>query len=251
MTDTIHRFSNRVANYVKYRPDYPREILAWLEGQGALTVGSIIADVGCGPGISTRMFLENGNRVFGIEPNAAMRAAAVEYLKEFPNFKPLEGTSEDTNLNDGCVDLVVAAQAYHWFRPGPTQKEFRRVLKPNGHVALMWNIRQETTTPFLIEYEAFIRNHSTDYEVVRHNNIGDDEVRDFLGDEMKIATFNNVQELDFEGLLGRLASSSYMPAEGHERFPQMAEELRALFAKHEQHGKIQILYDTRVYLAQL
>ena len=251
MTDTVSRFSNRVANYVKYRPDYPREIIAWLEGQGALTVGSIVADVGCGPGISTRMFLENGNRVFGIEPNAAMRAAAVEYLKEFPNFKPLEGTSEDTNLNDACVDLVAAAQAFHWFRPGPTQKEFRRILKPNGHVALMWNIRQETTTPFLIEYEQFIRDHSIDYEVVRHNNIGDEEVKQFLGPETHDTTFANVQEFDFQGVLGRLTSSSYMPSEDDERHPAMAKELRALFAKHEQNGRIQILYDTRVYLAQL
>ena len=249
--NTVERFSNRVTNYVRYRPDYPREIIGWLSEQGALTKGSIVADIGCGPGISTEMFLENGNRVFGVEPNQAMRIAAVKYLKEFRNFKPIEGDSENTNLNDACVDLIVAAQAFHWFKPEPTKKEFRRILKPNGHVALMWNIRQETTTPFLIEYEQFIRDHSMDYEIVRHNNIGDEEVRQFLGPNMRTATFDNVQEFDFEGLLGRLTSSSYMPHEGHASYNNMAKALRSLFAKYEQDGRIQILYDTRVYLAQL
>lgn len=251
MTDTVERFSNRVANYVRYRPDYPREIILWLTEEGALTGESIVADIGCGPGISTRMFLENGNRVFGVEPNAAMRVAAVEYLREFRNFKPIEGSSENSNLNDACVDLVTAAQAFHWFRPEPTRKEFERILKPGGHVALIWNIRQETTTPFLIEYEQFIRDHSADYEVVRHKNIGDEEVKQFLGSDVKTATFDNVQEFDFDGLLGRLVSSSYMPAEEDGRFPAMRDALKGLFAKHERNGRIQILYDTRVYLSQL
>jgi ubiquinone/menaquinone biosynthesis C-methylase UbiE len=197
------------------------------------------------------MFLQNGNRVFGVEPNAAMRQAAVEYLKDFRNFKPIEGTSENTNLNDASVDLVTAAQAFHWFKPEPTKKEFKRILKRNGYVALIWNLRQETTTPFLIEYEQFIRDHSTDYEVVRHNNIGDEEVKQFLGPDTLTATFDNVQEFDFEGLLGRLASSSYMPPEGQENYDTVAKELRSLFAKHERDGRIQILYDTKVYLSHL
>jgi SAM-dependent methyltransferase len=251
MTDTVERFSNRVANYVKYRPDYPREIIGWLTEQGALARDSIVADVGCGPGKSTRMFLENGNRVFGVEPNAAMRQAAVQYLKEFPDFRPIGGGSENTNLNDGSVDLIVAAQAFHWFRPEPTKKEFQRIVKPNGHVSLIWNIRQETTTPFLIEYEQLIRDHATDYEAVRHNNIGDDEVKQFLGPDTKTATFDNVQEFDLQGLLGRLVSSSYMPSESHANYNTMADQLKAIFAKHERNGRIQILYDTKVYLSRL
>jgi SAM-dependent methyltransferase len=251
MTDTVERFSNRVENYVKYRPDYPREIIGWLTAQGALEQDTIVADIGCGPGISTRMFLENGNRVFGVEPNSAMRAAASEYLKPFPNFKLIEGSSENTNLNDASIDLVTAAQAFHWFRPEPTRKEFERIIKPGGHAALIWNIRQEETTPFLIEYERLIRDHSADYQAVRHNNIGDEEVAQFLGPDMRAATFDNVQEFDFDGLLGRLLSSSYMPADDDARYPAMKDALRALFAKHEQDGKIQILYDTKVYLSPI
>ncbi len=86
MTDTVERFSNRVANYVKYRPDYPVEIVGYLEKTCGLTTTTAIADIGCGTGISSRIFLENGNRVVGVEPNVAMREAALECLAAFARF---------------------------------------------------------------------------------------------------------------------------------------------------------------------
>src|SRR5436190_5922335 len=146
MTDTVERFSNRVANYVKYRPHYPREIIGYLKEHCGLTSDSVIADVGCGTGISTKLFLENGNRAFGVEPNAAMRAAAEEYLAAFPNFTPVDGTSDDTTLPDDSVNIVVAAQAFHWFDAEKTRPEFKRILKPGGHIVLIWNERQLDTT---------------------------------------------------------------------------------------------------------
>src|SRR4051812_35209407 len=115
MSDTVERFSNRVANYVKYRPGYPPEILEIFRDEMNLTGDSVVADIGSGTGISARVFLENGNPVFGVEPNAAMRAAAKEFLKSFPQFESVEGTAEATNLPDRSVDLVIAAQAFHWF----------------------------------------------------------------------------------------------------------------------------------------
>jgi SAM-dependent methyltransferase len=249
MTDTIERFSNRVANYVKYRPDYPPEIITHLVKHCGLTRESVIADVGCGPGMSTRMFLEPGNLVFGVEPNDAMRAAAEEYLAEFPRFKPVKGTSDNTTLPDASIDLIAAAQAFHWFDPDKTRPEFKRIAKPVCWTVLIWNIRQEETTPFLIEYEEFIQQHSVDYHVVRHNNITDKEIGEFLGPDFKTAEFKNIQRFDLEGLLGRITSSSYMPPEGHESFAPMAEALATLFAKHKQNGRIEILYDTKLYYA--
>ena len=251
MSETADRFSNRVANYVKYRPDYPREVVAWLKEQGALTSDSIVADVGCGPGISTKMFLENGNRVFGVEPNGPMRQAAFQYLKEFPNFKRMDGTSENTNLNDASVDLIVAAQAFHWFDPETTRHEFKRILKPGGHVVLMWNERQLDTTPFLVEYEAFLLKYATDYEKVRHENVDKFRLGEFFQAEYQSATFENVQVFDFDGLKGRMFSSSYMPNEDAAIAAEMIGELKTLFTKHSQGGRINLLYDTNVYLARL
>ncbi len=251
MTDTIERFSNRVENYVKYRPHYPREIVTYLEAFCGLTKDTVIADVGCGPGMSTKLFLENGNRVIGVEPNDAMRAAASEYLAEFPQFTPIKGTSDATTLPDESIDMVVAAQAFHWFDPQKTRPEFKRIAKPDAWTVLIWNIRQETTTPFLVEYEQFISDHSVDYHVVKHNNITDKEIGEFLGPDFITAKFDNVQEFDFEGLLGRLASSSYMPPEGHEKYADMAQELQVLFAKHARNDRIEILYDTMLYHSRL
>lgn len=250
MTDTVERFSNRVVNYVKYRPHYPREIIGYLETKCGLTSESFIADVGCGTGISTKMFLENGNRVFGVEPNAAMREAAVEYLAALPNFNPVDGTSDETTLADESVDFVVAAQAFHWFEAKKAHPEFKRILKPGGHVVLIWNERQIDTTPFLVEYEAFLLKHAYDYGNVRHENIHAKEIGDFFQKEYNSATFSNQQVFDFEGLKGRMLSASYMPSETDPQFDAVIEDLRRLFAKHAENDRIKIFYDTNVYHCQ-
>jgi SAM-dependent methyltransferase len=251
MTDNVQRFSNRVANYVKYRPDYPRAILGYLETHCGLTNDPVIADVGCGTGISTKLFLENGNRVFGVEPNAAMRGAAEEYLAAFPNFTPVDGRSDETTLADASVDIVVAAQAFHWFDAEKTRPEFKRILRPGGHIVLIWNERQLDTTPFLIEYEAFLLKYANDYGNVRHENIHAKELADFFQKDYESARFPNKQVFDFEGLKGRMLSASYMPNEAHPLFNTVIEDLRRLFAKHSENGKIEVFYDTNVYHSQL
>lgn len=251
MTDTVERFSNRVTNYTKYRPNYPREIIAHLEVNCGLNHESIIADIGCGTGISSQLFLENCNPVFGVEPNDAMRAAAVEQLAGFPNFTPVNGTSDATTLPDNAVDMIVAAQAFHWFDPATTRPEFRRILKPGGHVVLMWNERQLDTTPFLIEYEAFLLKYARDYSVVRHENIQAGELERFFQADFSEARFDNSQVLDFEGLKGRMLSASYMPPEDHPTYPEMVAELQTVFAKHAENGRIKVFYDTNVYISRI
>src|SRR4051812_9557350 len=141
MTDTVSRFSNRVENYIKYRPSYPPQILELFKERMGLTSGSVIADVGSGPGISAKQFLENDNTVYCVEPNAAMRAAAEELLRDYSGFRSVNGDSENTTLPDASIDFVTAAQAFHWFRPGPTKTEFKRIIKPGGWVSLIWNLR--------------------------------------------------------------------------------------------------------------
>ena len=193
MTDTIERFSNRVANYVKYRPHYPRQVLDYLRQEIGLTPETLIADIGCGTGISSVLFLKNGNVVFGVEPNEAMRAAAVEYLNEFPNFKPVTATAENTTLDEHSVDVVLAGQAFHWFDLDKTKKEFKRILKPGGHIVLMWNERQLDTTPFLVEYEQLLLKYGRDYEVVRHDKFDEKVLDHYFDHGVKKAVFENVQ----------------------------------------------------------
>ena len=247
MASNIERFSNRVANYVKYRPSYPPEVLDVFRKQMGMMPHSAIADIGSGTGISTRLFLENGNSVYGVEPNDGMRQAAREFLKDFPNFRSINGTAENTNLPDDSVHIVIAAQAFHWFDPEKTRAEFRRILKPDGYVALMWNIRQMDSTPFLRDYEQFLLRFGTDYKFVRHENITSEDIEAFFQRPVEMASYRNVQVLDLDGLKGRALSASYVPDEAQPIFPQMIDELSVLFEKYQSQGKIEIIYDTNIY----
>lgn len=250
MNDTINRFSNRVTNYVRYRPGYPPDVLDLFKRKMGLTEKSVLADIGSGTGLSARLFLENGNTVYGVEPNAAMRDAAEEYLKDFPNFVSHDGTAENTRLDDRSIDFVIAAQAFHWFDPARTRSEFQRILKPGGFIALLWNERQLDTTEFLREYEQILLKYATDYERVRHENIDQEKLGTFFENDYQKATFTNSQTFNFDGLRGRMLSSSYMPAEDHPSFPSLEKELRSLFAKHSENDRIMILYDTNIYYKQ-
>lgn len=247
---SVERFSDRVANYAKYRPGYPPEMLDFFREELGLTADSIVADVGSGTGLSSKPFLENGNVVYGIEPNAAMRQAAKACLAAFGNFHGVDGTSTKTNLGDCSVDFVIAAQAFHWFEPEPTRNEFKRILKPGGFICLIWNERQLNTNEFLTEYEQLLLKHANDYGNVRHENLTESELERFFLQPIKRATFSNHQILDFEGLRGRLLSASYMPNEGDPKFEAMIKDLTTVFAKHQRGGKITILYDTNVFYSQ-
>lgn len=251
MPTTVERFSNRVTNYVKYRPTYPKEVLQFLRDELNLQSDSVVADIGSGTGISTRMFLENGNTVYGVEPNAPMRAAAEDFLKNFPNFKSVDGTSENTTLPDQSIDFVTAAQAFHWFEPEKTRKEFERILKPDGLVVLIWNERRLDANEFLREYEKFLLEFGTDYAKVRHDYLPKEKLGEFFRDGFETASFKNSQIFDFEGLKGRVLSSSYMPSESDARYAEMTKSLHSLFTKHQENDRIAVLYDTNVYYGKL
>ncbi|HEX8733727.1 MAG TPA: class I SAM-dependent methyltransferase [Pyrinomonadaceae bacterium] len=251
MSNTVERFTNRVANYVKYRPTYPKEVLRFLKDELNLQSDSIIADVGSGTGILTKIFLENGNTVYGVEPNAAMRAAAEDFLKDFPNFKSVDGTSERTTLPERSIDFVTAAQAFHWFEPEKTRAEFKRILKPDAYVVLIWNERQLDTNAFLREYENFLLEFGNDYAKVRHDNISDEKLEDFFQGDFQTAGFQNAQIFDFKGLKGRVLSSSYMPGETDARYAEMTKSLSGIFTKHAENDRITVLYDTNVYYGKL
>lgn len=230
---------------------YPREILEVFRAEMNLTQTSVIADIGSGTGISARLFLENGNKVFGVEPNAAMRAAAEEFLKDFPRFQSVDGTAENTNLPDDSVDFVVAAQAFHWFDTDKTPVEFRRIARAGGFAALIWNERQLDSNAFLRDYEELLKKYGTDYEKVRHDNLDKEIFEKSFQADFSVKTFLNVQTLDFEGLKGRLLSSSYTPPETDSRFEPMIAELERLFEKYAESGKIKILYNTNIFYTRL
>lgn len=243
--DPKTRFSSRVENYVKYRPDYPLEIISFLKEKDILKENYIVADIGSGTGKLTEIFLMNGNLVYGVEPNDNMRGAAERLLKKYSNFRSIKGSAEETNLNSNTIDLITAGQAFHWFKIKETIQEFKRILKRNGYVVLIWNNRKKSGYNFSDDYEKFILKYGTDYKDVRKNERNVDDF--FIYEKIE---FPNFQDLDFEGLKGRLLSVSYIPQEGI-RFKPMMVELKQLFDQHQKKGIVRIEYDTEIYYGQL
>ena len=252
IADPTKRFSSRVENYVKYRPDYPPGVLEVLRTRCGLTASTAVADIGSGTGIFTRQLLANGNTVYGVEPNGNMRAAAGEYLAAFPRFHSVDGTAEATTLPARSVGLVAAAQAFHWFDRSRTRAEFARILEPGGFLTLIWNDRLLDRTPFLTAYEALLREFGTDYLKVRHQHLDLAQVRAFVGsDKVSLAILENRQSLEYDGLRGRLLSSSYAPEAGHPMHEPMLRRLREIFDDHQAGGTVSLDYDTQVYCACL
>jgi ubiquinone/menaquinone biosynthesis C-methylase UbiE len=252
MNDSTQRFSSRVENYIKYRPGYPNKIIETLRSECGLTADSIIADVGSGTGILTEMFLHNGNEVYGVEPNCDMREAGERSLDGYSRFRSVAARAEETTLPDHGVDFVTAGQAFHWFDREKARAEFARILKPRGWVALIWNERVTTATPFLIAYEQLLKDYSTDYEQIDHRLINADVIRDFFGsDRFRLKQFNNSQVFDYEGLKGRLLSSSYAPEAGHPNHAPMLAELEKIFQAYQEEGKVVFEYVTQMYYGRL
>ncbi len=245
------RFSDRVENYIRYRPGYPPDALRVLVQECGLTPAHVVADVASGTGIWTRTLLENGNAVFGIEPNADMRQAGERLLAGFPKFASVAGTAEATTLPDGSVDFVTAAQAAHWFDRAPSRREFVRVLRPGGWLVLLWNERLTDTTPFLRDYEQLLLTYGTDYAEVRHEKTTDAVNEFFDPAPFQERGFAMRQEFDYAGIEGRLLSSSYVPGPGHLTYEPMLAELRRIFERHAVNGRAAFEYKTRVYFGRL
>jgi len=252
MSDSTQRFSDRVENYTRYRPSYPPSVITALRDRARLIRDSTVADIGSGTGILTALLLPVAKRVYAVEPNAAMRAAAETRFRGEPGFISIAATAESTTLVSAAVDLITVGQAFHWFDRRACRAEFARILKPAGHVALIWNERLTDSTPFLSDYEKLLRTLPTDYDQVKHSHMDEDAIRNFFhpGHFEKTETPNE-QTFDLPGLVGRTLSASYVPnpgQPGHERF---IADLERLFATHAQAGQVSLLYQTRLYLGRL
>jgi SAM-dependent methyltransferase len=251
MLSPTQRFSNRVDNYIRYRPSYPIEVIELLRAECGLTPGSVVADIGSGTGKLTELLLPHAKQVFAIEPNLEMRTAGERLLGAYSNFTSVAASAETTPLPDHSVELIVAGQAFHWFDRERTKIEFTRILKPGGFVALIWNDRLVDATPFLVAYEALLRGLGTDYEQVNHRNMDAEKLQNFFGDVPRLKSFPYVQPFDYAGLKGRLLSSSYAPAEGEPGCEAMLLKLREIFEANQENGRVDFLYTTQVYYAPI
>jgi SAM-dependent methyltransferase len=246
------RFTDRVDDYVRHRPGYPREIVATLAAECDLTPASVIADIGCGPGNLSTIFLENGNEVIGVEPNDAMREAGIRELAGMgARFRAVCASAEETGLAPGSVDFVTAGQAFHWFEPAQTRAEFLRILRPGGWCALVWN-ELDPNSHFLDQYEHLLIRYGRDYASVRKKRNSAVEIERFFAPQaMRRREYAYKQDLDFEGLKGRLLSSSYAPQSPDPAHKPMLRELRDIYDRFAEEGRVAFEYQTFLYYGRL
>jgi ubiquinone/menaquinone biosynthesis C-methylase UbiE len=249
MSKPTERFSDRVADYVNYRPSYPPELVHSLISECNLNSRSMITDIGSGTGVFTRLLLDKNFHVEGVEPNESMRRVAEQQLSNYSEFTSVGGQSEHTCLADHSIDLVTAAQAFHWFKRDETKKEFVRILKPGGQVALIWNQRK-LEQPFQKEYDAMLRKYAADYNSVNHMNISYENIAEFFSpNKVSMFEFENAQVFDQAGFLGRMQSSSYTPAANTGEYVMLVQAARDLFNRYQCGGKVRFEYITRLYLS--
>lgn len=248
--NSVGRFSDRVANYIKYRPHYPLEIISFLYGHCGFDKTKIVADIGSGPGISCEHFVANGNTVYAVEPNDKMRNAAEEIFSNSKNFISTNGLAESTTLESKSVDFIVAGQAFHWFDKEKCKVEFKRILRNDGYVILMWN-EKTSSNDFMISYYDLLKRYGSDYEKVNHANVDGDGISEFYSPEsFSLKTFEHTHPLDYDALEGRLLSSSYIPLAG-EKFDEMIIELKKMFEKYNANALVDMEYETRLYYGKL
>src|ERR1700674_374680 len=247
------RFSDRVENYVRYRPGYPREVLDLLRAECGLRPSHVVADIASGTGAFTRLLLENGNSVFAVEPNAAMREMGIQQLESLGFNRPVSvaGTAEETTLRSASADFVTAAQAAHWFDLPRARAEFVRILRPDGWCVLIWNERETTTTPFLRDYEKLLLTYGTDYKEVRHERTTAAIHEFFAPARFEERVFSLTQDLDDAAVKGRLLSSSYVPLEGDPSYAPMMQELQRIFRAHARDNTVDFEYKTRIFYGHL
>ncbi len=252
MREPTKRFSSRVEEYVRFRPHYPVGILDALRVECGLEGSSVVADVGSGTGLLSELFLRNGNRVYAVEPNPEMRVAAERLYGSSGKFHSVSAVAESTTLPARSVEFVVCGQAFHWFDRTKCREEFARILRPGGWVVLVWNDRMTDAVPFLRGYEALIRKYSTDYDHVDHRRVTAEILREFFRPGgYRERTFANPERPGFEGVWGKLRSSSYMPEAADPAWSRIREDLEILVQEHQEGGRVRFDYQTRMYFGRL
>lgn len=244
-------FKGKSDAYSQHRPRYPHALIPLLEEQIAFSPMDVVTDIGSGTGLLSRLFIENGNTVYGVEPNDEMRSVSSAQLRAFPNFHAVKGTGEATGLEAMSSDLIVCGQSFHWLEPESAKKEFRRLLHREGHVALIWNDRLPGETGFNSDYEKICREYSPKYHSSGSTVLSQDSFGHFFDGAYREFELENYQDLTLEGVKGRYLSASYALNPEDENYGNLMQKIEEAFSRHEKNGVARIQYKTKIYLGEV
>ncbi len=248
-----NRFDGKSNIYAKYRPSYPIESLDFIFNELGVDSTSVIADIGSGTGIFTKLLLERGNTVYAVEPNGDMRAKAENDLCKYAKFHSVNGSAEKTTLTDNSVDCITVAQAFHWFNVEEFKKECKRILKPQGKVILVWNSRDE-------EHIINKENERINKEFCQKFNgfsggisgpMKNQSILAFFNGEYKTKNFENFIQFDKDGFIGRNLSSSYAPKENDKNYKEYIKALEDMFDKFSENGIMNCPHYTKYYYGEI
>lgn len=237
--DSKQLFSGRADHYARWRPSYPGPLVDALLGLVFPKENPVIADIGAGTGIFSELLLSRGAVVYGVEPNFDMRETAKRELQRFERFYPVAGSAEHTGLEDQSVDGVSVAQAFHWFDPVKFREECRRILKPGGRVALVWNFLDDSA-PVVRENNRLCKEIcQKNVETLAGSAMLQEMCRCFFHDgRYTFIRHPNDFSCDREGFLGLSLSSSYAPKQGEEHYTRFVEALGSLFDRYQTDGRL-------------
>lgn len=244
------RFTRRADAYRRFRPGYPPALVDAILAaapQNRRGAPRLLVDVGSGTGLSAEPFLQRGCRVYGVEPNEAMRAAGEEALADWPSFSSVAAAAEATGLPGGVAQVIIAGQALHWFRLDAARREVARIAAPGAVLALFWNTRDAGASPFMAGYNALVERHATDFRQVYHGNVTDAQIQTLYDAPVQALHFQWQQPLSWEHLEGRTRSSSYLPDSGP-ALEQLRSDLQALFTAHAGNGSVAMHYRSELWL---
>lgn len=248
--DPTQRFTIRAENYARYRPGYPPAVLDCLRDECGLTPETVVVDIGSGTGILTALLLTNGNQVYAVEPNKAMRQEAEQALAGNPKFLSINGRAEATTLPDHSIDLIVVGQAFHWFDAHASRVEFKRILRPGSYVSVIWNARDFSNDPLMAAYEGVLADFGMGHKVINHR-VHASDLETLFPDGRRTRTFNHLRPMDFDTLWGGFLSASYAPTPDDPRYEPMRAALQAVFDTHQRDGRVTFVYQTAVNFGRL
>jgi SAM-dependent methyltransferase len=226
-------FGRAAVDYERGRPGYPPEAVGFLTRELGLAAGRTVLDVGAGTGKLTRLLTPTGARVLALEPVAGMREQLVAAV---PGAELVGGTAEAIELPDASVDAVTSATAFHWFDTEPALREFKRVLAPDGRLALLWNARDESVD-WVADIARLVSDAvsaASDDETIQHARklVGVDwrAALDATGLFREVAhrAVRHVQETDIETQVARFCSISFVSAMPDDARADFSNRLREL-----------------------